>query len=382
MVFQAKILYFSFWGLWIYRVVVERIKNYIVEKKVEPNKISKLLLHTSTQCFILFFIFGVLLFNSMHETLTCMLDYGWLDSAKFQSNAPAAVRELSLWLRLISLGTPVATLLTFCMSAFHVASHAYTNGADWMTGQRDRCMQVLALPMVYGIMSFKSVLRFWSLYTGSVSKDFPGDWDAQKAFIFDMSLANYDTGDLYEAWALYQFGQLCLVQIDKTFKNKSESKELLDATKSLTTLGVATFVVTCFIQATCKIALSMYEHITGIAMNKHTLQPYLTGMGLVSSSVAITNVVKIELGFHKQLEPLRPASKFWSTKILVSIAFMQEIVIDFLLSSVLNELERALLYASLICYEIVAITGLHWVAWHIDEGYLNRDKDGVLLLSD
>jgi len=224
--------------------------------------------------------------------------------------------------------------------------------------------------------------RFWSLYTGSVSKDFPGDWDAQKAFIFDMSLANYDTGDLYEAWALYQFGQLCLVQIDKTFKNKSESKELLDATKSLTTLGVATFVVTCFIQATCKIALSMYEHITGIAMNKHTLQPYLTGMGLVSSSVAITNVVKIELGFHKQLEPLRPASKFWSTKILVSIAFMQEIVIDFLLSSVLNELERALLYASLICYEIVAITGLHWVAWHIDEGYLNRDKDGVLLLSD
>jgi len=380
MVFQAKILYFTFWGLWLYRVIVEKIKDRLLHKETKIPLYAQVLLHTSTQCFVLFFIFGCLLYNSLHETITCLTTYDWLNPAKFNSTAPSAEREIPYWLRAVSFGTPVATLITFCFSAFHVAAHAYTNGQDFMTGQRDRCMQVLALPMVYGTMSFKSVLRFWSLYTGAVSDTFPGPWEAQKAHILDLSEANYDTGDLYEAWALYQFGQLCLYQIERAFKNKPEVGELMEATKSLTTLGVATFVITCFLQATYKIAISMYENITNVVLDTKNIAPYFTGMGLISSSVAITNVVKVELGFHHELTSIRPASKFWSTKVLVSIAFMQEIVIDRLLVSFLTDLERQLLYSSLICYEIVAITGLHWVAWHIDEQYLFREKDGSFLL--
>merc|ERR1740121_1496156 len=52
---------------------------------------------------------------------------------------------------------------------------------------------------------------------------------------------------------------------------------------------------------------------------------FFYGAGFVASFAAIGNIMQVERGFHGSLEEFRPCMKFWGTKVLVSIAFLQDL---------------------------------------------------------
>merc|ERR1712232_996494 len=64
-----------------------------------------------------------------------------------------------------------------------------------------------------------------------------------------------------------------------------------------------------------------------VAASKLRVEDFCLGMGAIASTAAIGNVVTVEMTFHRELEEFRPSAKFWSTKILVSIAFIQSLIL-------------------------------------------------------
>ena len=92
------------------------------------------------------------------------------------------------------------------------------------------------------------------------------------------------------------------------------------------------------------------------------LSPYLTGAGLVASSAAISNVITVEHSLETYLHDFRPSAKFWSAKVLVSIAFLQQTILSILshfLGAGFTDLQQNLLYSSLICYEVLLVSFFH-----------------------
>merc|ERR1712226_1176367 len=85
-----------------------------------------------------------------------------------------------------------------------------------------------------------------------------------------------------------------------------------------------------------------------------TIEGYLYGACFLASCLGISTVIKLELNFHHELDYFKPFWKFWSVKIMVSIAFLQKIALGFLPSFQLN-----LAYSALVCYELLGIALLH-----------------------
>merc|ERR1712187_118572 len=75
---------------------------------------------------------------------------------------------------------------------------------------------------------------------------------------------------------------------------------------------------------------------------------------------------------HKQLEDFEPSAKFWSAKVLVSIAFLQEFALAIVahIISGFNEFQQQLVYSSFLCYEVFAVSIFHIYAWCSDEPWL------------
>merc|ERR1712150_149084 len=75
----------------------------------------------------------------------------------------------------------------------------------------DQTIKILALPMVYGIMSFKAVCRMWQItidHVGPQQMHWYNSWEERRIFLDDMYEANFLVGDLYEAYAFRVFGNL------------------------------------------------------------------------------------------------------------------------------------------------------------------------------
>merc|ERR1712050_173837 len=100
------------------------------------------------------------------------------------------------------------------------------------------------------------------------------------------------------------------------------------------------------------------------------------GMGCVASSVAICNMIQIERTFRYELIKFGPFLKFWGTKILVSIAFLQTIVFMLPIPPLqgLSTVQVNLTYSTLICFECLIISLLHMYAWRATEDWY---KDGL-----
>merc|ERR1711879_231296 len=94
-------------------------------------------------------------------------------------------------------------------------------------------------------------------------------------------------------------------------------------------------------------------------------------MGCVASSVAICNMIQIEKTFCYELLNFHPFLKFWGTKILVSIAFLQTIVFNLPVPPFkhMSTLQMNVTYSVLICYECLLISVLHMYAWRADEDW-------------
>lgn len=371
---------------------------------------------------MLYVVFAFVILGSLDEVWYFNVNLQWLNPATFEPAPPEADPDELLfppWLRILALGTPIATLGTFVVTSVHTGRHVrgiyrYGKGMIGENRQRDRAIQVLALPMVYGAMAFKSVLRMLSLFTGMPDSDVGGqtsdvgangtswthaprhamDWNQRQQLELELYAANYQTADLYEAWALYQFARLCLTELKDWYRRelKIDTLELVTTVSTLTVQGVLSFVFVCLLNATFTISLATYlmiraspvgdEHWPNEAPYQTTVEHVFVGMGLVSSTAAICNVVTVERTFHSQLHDLSPSSKFWSTKIMVSIAFIQEVVLSIIVRfsrDTLSELQEKLVYSSLICYEVFFVSLFHLYAWPEDEPWHHPNDDGRML---
>merc|ERR1712183_916705 len=108
----------------------------------------------------------------------------------------------------------------------------------------------------------------------------------------------------------------------------------------------------------------------------HNIHHVFVGMGLVASSAAIGNIVQVESVLHQELEEFRPFWKFWGTKILVSFAFFQKVLVALPIPPFHNmsEYHSKLFYSTLLCYECLFVIMLHMYAcapkevWYDDTG--------------
>lgn len=109
-----------------------------------------------------------------------------------------------------------------------------------------------------------------------------------------------------------------------------------------------------------------------------SLTPYLSGAGFLASCLAIYNLVKFEQSLGEVLEQEQvkfgAMTKFISVKLLVSIVFFLEFGLEVFFGTVMDSLspiQIKLAYSCAICYALLPISILVYVAWkpHTSDWY-------------
>lgn len=317
---------------------------------------------------------------------------------------------------------PLWVLLTLIVCVYHTHLHVNKirdNRQEGAKGrlvdcpQHDQTIVVLILPVVYGLMSFKSTCRMWQVMINHIpvpmahhdvhAVAFHG-YVERKTFLLEMYDANFMVGDIYETIALVTFGNLVMGVLKKKidrmkaiFKKKTDGREdsaqlqdyidkLNDAMKTLTVAGVKLFAMSCLLQGSYTLIITTFAfdvpwfHPELFSRDSGSLgtfqQPdmktmahyFFLGAGFIASFAAIGNIMIIEEDFEELLEEFKPAKKFWGTKILVSLAFLQSILISvFLTPRGWSEIQSNLMYSSCLCLECLVIAIFHLVGWNADE---------------
>merc|ERR1712048_673188 len=98
--------------------------------------------------------------------------------------------------------------------------------------------------------------------------------------------------------------------------------------------------------------------------------------GLVASSAAIGNIIQVERVLHHELQEFKPFLKFWGTKILVSFAFIQEILVVLPIPpfSTMSDVHSKLFYSTALCYECFFVSLLHMHAWSPFESWYHESS--------
>lgn len=327
-------------------------------------------------------------------------------------------------LKTFSMLCPLWVFLTMAVCIYHTHLHINKirdNRQEGAKGrlvdcpQHDQTITVLILPVVYGLMSFKSTCRMWQVLINHIpvpmahhnvsAVAFDG-YEERKSFLLEMYDANFMVGDIYETIALVTFGNLVMGVLKKKIdkmkdifaiktQERNDSDELQsyitrlnDAMKTLTVAGVKLFAMSCLLQGTYTII------VTTMAFDFPTFKPelfsrdsaslgafqqpdmksmahyFFLGAGFIASFAAIGNIMIIEEDFEELLEEFKPAYKFWGTKILVSLAFLQSILISvFLTPRGWSEIQSNLMYSSCLCLECLLIAIFHIKGWSAEEAW-------------
>jgi len=375
---------------------------------------------------------------SMYEDV--MVPSAWLDgntTAAFVQSTMDTNNEgpevMELWrnestlsefqgLKEFSMLCPVFVLLTLLVCVWHTHMHVNKirwreGGAGWLCNspEHDQTIKVLILPVIYGLMSFKSTQRMWQVMINHIPV--PGHahdttavafngYAERKSFLLEMYDANFMVGDIYETIALVTFGNLVMGVLKKKIdkmkaifatetNERGDGKEmqeyinrLVDAMKTLTVAGVKLFAMSCLMQGCYTLTIttmafdfpdvrpdlfsrSANPAETGVFQTetmKATAHNFFLGAGFVASFAAIGNIMIIEEDFEELLKEFYPALKFWGTKILVSLAFLQSILISmFLTPRGWSEIQSNLFYSSALCLECLLIAIFHLKGWSADE---------------
>lgn len=345
------------------------------------------------------------------------------DFAKW--HAEASLDEYGA-LRLFSLLSPIFTVLTFATCVWHTKSHLreiVSLGGSPMDGpQHDRTIIIVALPLFYCLMSFLSVIRTWQVCINHVG-DLTGpgavklftSFDERQGFLFQMYDANFVVADVYETWALVVFGKLLTTELNHMIKKELQKvattqevemgddlkkiiRDLRHATRDLTLAGVRLFNYACLAQAGYIVFITTMgfygyypEYFSPDIQEpgffqtnriKNQTKYLFVGMGAVASSAAIGNLMDVEEKFTDFFWRFSPSAKFWSTKILVTLAFLQSILLAVIPPfSGWTETRSNLLYSSLLCAECFLLSLLHLKAWSPgEEWYHKNKKDGTQTL--
>lgn len=269
-------------------------------------------------------------------------------------------------------------------------------------------------------MSFKSTQRIWQICINHVPPPMShhdtttqvfDNYHSRKEFLLEMYDANFMVGDIYETIALVTFGNLVMgvlkKKIDKMRKIFAEGtasrkdgeemneyiEKLVESMKTLTVAGVKLFALSCFLQGLYTLI------ITTLAFDFKTFMPcyfskddttsslcpdglgyfqledtknmthyFFLGAGFIASFAAIGNIMIIEEDFEHLLTEFSPSLKFWGTKVLVSLAFLQSILISlFLTPAGWSVIQSDLMYSSCLCLECLLIALFHIKGWSADE---------------
>lgn len=293
--------------------------------------------------------------------------------------------EVGVWL---SPFLVVSTCVVAWNQTMQHIEHIRRGTADFRHGI---AAEILALPCVYGVMSFSGLVRIYQLCVHQQEEDQVWSTLQQDAF------SKYDTvfyvADLYEAWTLCQFGRLVVDLITDVIDRKQASEVEVQqvAAKALARthgamastmgLGTSTFVFVCILQAGC--AMWLWSPWAFADPNSTADYEALAGQfymaGFATSCIAIFNVHNMEHTFDEELEGFRPLLKFLSVKILVTIAFMQSGVLLAMQKTGImpvTDLELYIVNAVAICFECLFIAMVHLLAWDSDEPWYQDGTSG------
>eukprot|EP00929_Paragymnodinium_shiwhaense_P095789 TRINITY_DN57070_c0_g1_i1.p1 TRINITY_DN57070_c0_g1~~TRINITY_DN57070_c0_g1_i1.p1 ORF type:complete len:480 (+),score=75.12 TRINITY_DN57070_c0_g1_i1:218-1657(+) len=368
---------------------------------------------------------------SPEETEKTVMAMMRLDGEDLDVTLPAWRREASLSdygpLVLFSLGAPIWVMLTFAVTLFHIFRHVQAVAERrLLKGTRglvdsvlhDRTIVIIPLPLVYGFMSFLAVMRQWQICInriGPASERMFGAWEERKRFLNEMYEANFMVAEIYETIALVAFCKLIMaVLTDTIMKNfhdllrqvkpnssgqmqKTDSEladlesfaktiigQLTVSLKSLTVAGVKLFSYTCLVQGSYILSVTtmgyygLFPRWFGHTLGhigyfqreevESSVKILFMGAGIVASTAAIANIMTIEHSYEFFLHDFHPFVKFWCTKILVTLSFLQSIFFSCTPPfSDWSETRVNLLYSSCLTFECFLISVASTFAWRHDE---------------
>jgi len=308
------------------------------------------------------------------------------------------------WLKVIVYLCPPVVWVGFCLGAHQVFQHMVCIREEAAVLRHDRAIQIIILPVVYSTMCLSCMTK---CYTYIRSDD-----NAFDSSQLPLAVAKAETclwiGDLYESWALYQFGVLSLEVMQSSLIRQSQSHDqeekaaanaLIVAHKAVTQLawlGILAFVLVSV--ADSAVALLYLTFGTGTPDLVHKFnraEDQFNAAGFLASCAAIANVYIVENTFHHFLEDFYPFLKFLTVKILVTFAYGHLYFFECLQSvngllskggqeslqrvPVLgalvnfNSAEFYLFYSALLVLECLFIGVAHIFAWRSAETWYDED---------
>lgn len=305
------------------------------------------------------------------------------------------------WLRPWVLACPVICLVTLVASAIQTFQHVERIHEGTAVKRHDRAVQIILLPAVYSIMAMSSLTRMFS-YIGSEKHPYSHD----NKELLHRSLSRSETcfwvGDLYEAWALYQFGWLVLEVLEgKILEGENSEDEKVKsaahglrrshgAVERLAWLGIWSFLVVCIAEAGWSLWLLTFDTSMTAKGFDQSMSKFVVA-GFLASGVAIYNVFVVEESYQDQIESFHPRLKFFTVKILVTFAFVQRGIFKIwswlgtvmpknvrkwadatpFLGEVMNmpSAQFEMFYAALIMTECFLVCIAHYWAWHSEEDW-------------
>lgn len=330
------------------------------------------------------------------------------------------------WIRWCVIAAPIVNLFTYGFCSFQTFTHVERIKEDSAVLRHDRAVQIILLPIVYSVMAMSSLTQLYVFICTAENPFVPLSPVAEDRHVREqqaaahMAVAKSKTalwvGDLYEAWALYQFAELVFEVIQSVMTKQFPSRraqgraqgvendelaqaherlvEAYGATKSLAWLGILTFVAVCVGET----GWSLWLLTLGDARTPEGSESYEESMsqftlaGFIASGAAVYNVWKVEHTFQAAfLQTFHPTTKFLTVKILVSMAFLQRgffnglKALDTYLPSFLQKIishtpflqelveftppKFELFYSALMVFECCFICFAHLWAWNSQEAW-------------
>jgi len=295
---------------------------------------------------------------------------------------------LPKWLASFALYSYVALLAVYFLSLLGIVLQVLTHLTSRLIGckfifqeraamvslPRDVAIQVLLLPMVYSFLAAKCVSCMLSKMN---HKAMPAlecwHWTRHQTEQLqdEVYAANFALADMYEAWALYCFGQM----VAKVMQPELRKKIRLDvfrAFEDLLLIDVSVFVFVAACGAVFTISLTWCKWRLGIDICGDyfpfvcNLQSYLNGANWCVSSIAIYNMYTIERKFEnlEKMAEFNPGWKFWSVKLMVLVAFWAALVMAIIRDWWgLTEEQGMMLDASFRIYVMLIVAMMNLKAW-------------------
>lgn len=344
-------------------------------------------------CFLLYLVLTVIMgINLCMFAMDCIKDF----SGNVQNSE---ISNMKPWVRYLVIPAPAILVATFIMCISQTVKHVEEIRNNAAPMRHDWAIQIIALPAVYGVMAMSSMVRCYTLLTTDIED--AAAFETAAIVAVSKSETCFWVGDLYEAWALFQFANLSLEVIENYFQreqgNSEASSTTLQAFKaviSLAWMGTWIFVIVCVLQAGWTIWIMTVGQVDAKSDEFQGVTRMFTAAGMVASGAAIWNVHVVGSFFHEYLKGFNPVLKFITVKIVVSFAFFQHGAVYMLqainatlpgvgqaivgkvpfFGDVINasELMFQFTYSGLLMWEVFLIAVLHWFAWGPREEWYNE----------